>query len=88
MALRTVKSESFRNIIIHPATTRTIEETVYQEWRELDQLLLQFWTTHSVHPHLGYRVGKPGGMDLSDCASDLLPELTRRGLVDLVEDPH
>jgi len=84
MALETVKSEYLRNITINPTTSGTIEGGVYQEWEELDQLLIQFWITHSVRPRLEYRVGKRGKY-LRDCAPSLLPELTRRGLVDLVE---
>ena len=87
MALGTVKSEYLRKITIHPTTAATIEDSIYQEWQELDQLLVQFWTTHSVRPRLAYRVGK-GGQDLRDCAPRLLPELSRRGLVDLVEVPY
>jgi len=79
MALRTVKSEYLQSITIHPTTASTIEDGVYQEWGELDQLLVQFWITHSVRPRIAHRVGK-GGKDLRDCAPILLPELTRRGL--------
>ena len=84
MALKSVKSKNLQHITIHPVIANTIEESVYQEWHDLDQLLVQFWTTHSIRPCLAYKMGK-GGKNLRDYAAGLLPELTGRGLVDLVE---
>jgi len=84
MTLRTVESKTLRHITIQPTTADTIEETVHQEWQDLDRLLLQFWITHSIRPQVVYRVGR-GGKDLRDHVPSLLPELTARGLVDLVE---
>ena len=88
MALKTVESKRLRHITIFPATADSIEEAVFQEWHDLDQLLVQFWITHSIRPCLVYRIKKLGGKDLRDHALGLLPELTGRGLVDLVEAPH
>ena len=50
---------------------------------ELDRLLVQFWVTHSIRP----RVVNAAGKGLRGYGPSLLPELTRRGLVDLVEIP-
>ena len=62
----------------------TTEEAVYEEWKDLDQLLLQFVASHSIRPMIAY-VTEEGGMFLRLNVQDLLPELTKRGSVDLVE---
>ena len=83
MALQTVQSENLEQITIHPYATFAdlTEERVRQEWQDLDRLLVQFWTLRSIRPKIKYEVGK-GGNDLKAFAPSLLPELTRRGLVD------
>ena len=89
MALQTVKSKNLQQITIHPYATALVnvtEETAGREWQDLDRLLVQFRTSHSVCPKVVYEV-EAGGQGWRDCASILLPELTRRGLVDVVECP-
>jgi hypothetical protein len=83
MALQTVQSEHLQQITIHPYTTFAdlTEESARQEWQDLDRLLVQFWTLRSIRLQIKYEVGK-GGNDLRAFAPSLLPELTRRGLVD------
>jgi hypothetical protein len=83
MTLETVQSKDLRQIAIHSYGTfaTLIGETARQAWRNLDRLLVQFWTSHSIRPNIVHEMGK-GGRDL---ASSLLPELTRSGVVDLVE---
>ena len=86
-ALQTVKSQSLRCISIYPLDSlpETVGEAVYQELRDLDRLLVQFWTSHSIRPRVVYVMWEDQ-KDLRDYAPSLslLPELTRRGLVDLV----
>jgi len=86
MALRTVESKILRQITIHShtATIRDPIEEAAQGWQDLDRLLVQFWTSCSVRLRLLYRRNKRG-QDLRDHAPSLLPESTRRGLVELVE---
>jgi len=83
--LQTVESKNLQRINICQAIVlpKEIEEMVCQEWHDLDRLLVQFWTSHSIRPEVTY-VAQKGGEDLRDHAPSLLPELTRRGLVDLV----
>ena len=55
-------------------------------------MLVQFRTSRSICPKVVYEVeldgnGGDDGIDWRDDALSLLPELTRRGLVDLVEYP-
>ena len=79
--LRTVISKSLRRISID-LHDETISEAVNQEWQDLDHLLVQFWTSHSIRPRIVY-VAKKGKGDLRDHVLSWLPELTRRGLIDL-----
>ena len=77
-----------KQITIHPRVTFTFAtqfgEAVHQEWLDLDHVLVQFWNSHSVRPEITYGAG--GRVDdLRAFAPILLPELTRRGLVNLVE---
>jgi len=75
MALQTAKSKNLQTITIRPdATTfgNPVGVTLYEEWQELDDLLVQLWTSRSIRPKVMCR---------GSCLI-LLPELTRRGLVD------
>jgi hypothetical protein len=85
MALQTVQSENIQQITIRPRVTfaNQFGETVHQEWQDLDRVLVQFWNSHSIRPEITYEVDKRGN-DLRAFAPTLLPELTRRGLVNLV----
>jgi hypothetical protein len=87
MALQTVQSKHLQKVTIHPgvAFANRILGTVHQEWQDLDHLLVQFWNSHSIRPKFTYEADKEGD-DLRAFAPSLLPELTRRGIVDLVED--
>jgi len=87
MALQTAKFESLQRItILADATTfaNPIEETICQEWQDLDRLLAQLWTSHSVCPKVTFKKIKGWG-GFRDVPPSLLPELTRRGVVDVVE---
>jgi hypothetical protein len=86
MALQTIQSKSLQQITIHPYAifTNPIREMVLQEWHDLDRLLIQFWTSHAIRLKIAHGTGKRE-YDLRTFAPDLLPELTRRGLIDLVQ---
>ena len=92
MALQTVRSEKLQRITIQLRTLtlrKMVNGTDHQEWQDLDHLLVRFWTTHSIRPQVMYDPDE-GGQDLKDEIDHmlgLLPELTRRGLVDVVETP-
>ena len=89
MTLQTVGSGYLQSITIEPhdLPPETVEEEVYQEWHDLDRVLVQFWTSHSIRPRVVYMPRLGEGKDLGVDVPILLPELTRRGLVDLVELP-
>ena len=86
MALHTVESKNLQQITLWPDATDVdaIEEPIDQQWQDLDRLLVEFWTSRSIRTMVAYEVGV-GGEDFRDSAPRLLPELSRRGLVDMVE---
>ena len=89
MALQTVGSENLRQITIYPYTKTSdhpIEEAARQDWRDLDLLLVRLWTSRSIRPRLMYGPDA-GGKEAGDYAPSLLPELTRRGVIDLAKRP-
>jgi len=82
-ALQTVESENLRRITLRPDSS-CFTEPEGQQWHDLDRLLVQFWTSHSIRPEILYKA-REGREDIRDYVTSLLPELTGRGLVDLVE---
>jgi hypothetical protein len=87
-ALESIQSKNLQQITatIHPLATfgNPIEDTVRQEWQDLDRLLVQFWTSRSIRPKFTHETER-GENGFRGLAPSLLPELMRRGLVDLVE---
>ena len=86
MMLRTAESINLEQITISLSilVETPVAESVYWEWQDLDRVLLQFWTSRSIRPKVGYDRGK-GERDLRELAPRLLPELTSRKAVDLFE---
>ena len=74
--LRTVKPQNLRQIAINSRVpfVDPIEETVLQRWRDLDRLLVQLWTSHSILPSVTFP-----NLNGRDVTSRLLPELTTEG---------
>ena len=72
---------------IDPATLRhAIGETSYREWLGLDGLLALFWEARSIRPKVLY--GFPpwvDGQSARRCMDSLFPEITTKGIADLVE---
>ena len=86
VTLQTAESINLEQIIIHsaPAFSMPIVESGYRKWQDLDRLLLQFWISRSIRPQIKFKSEKDG-CDLRSAAPRLFPELTSRGIVDLVE---
>ena len=87
MALQTVKSKNLQGIVLWPnpgifGHVDMKTEPILQQWRDLDHLLVQFWTSHSIRPEVAYRTGERR-RDMRDHVPDLLPELTRNGAIDM-----
>jgi len=86
-ALQTTESKALQRIALYPEDAALDpSDGKYQEWQDLDRLLLQFWTSHSIRPRVVYEPDEEG-VDLTDLAPILFPELFRRRLIDLVERP-
>lgn len=63
---------------------RVISDATYGQWLDLDRLMIQFWELRSIRPMV--TCTKPAGMQsMRDCIECLLPEVTRIGIMDLVE---
>ena len=80
--LQTAESPNLEQVIIRYETLTA--QSVYREWQGLDHLLLQFWTSRSIRPKIGYRRGKDI-RGLRELVPKLLPELTSRGVIYLIE---
>ena len=85
MALQSIESKNLQQIIIHcyPIFEIPIGGTVYRDWGDLDRMLVQFWTSHSIRPKIKYEAREEGN-DLKGLAPSLLPELAQRQVVDLL----
>ena len=59
-------------------------ESIHQGWLDLDRLLVQFWTSRSLRLKLMYEWIETG-KDLNEAVGLVLPELTRRGIIDVVK---
>ena len=65
---------------------QTIGEATYEEWLDLDRLLVQLWESHSIRPKITYVCASQNEeKEAIDCVSCLLPEITERGIIYLVE---
>jgi len=63
-----------------------IGETVYGQWLDVDRLLVQFWDSRSIRPRVMDSLMENRKSGMGDWLSgDLLPEITGRGIIDLVE---
>lgn len=94
-ALRTITSEheDLQQISIHipyypsyiadPANIRGIVgEEVYRQWMDLDHLVVQFWESRTIRPKIMHLAAEKGLMVA--CIGVLLPEITKRGISELV----
>ena len=57
-------------------------------WADLDRLLVQFWEFHSVRTRVVHRQPRTGNGTggTEDWVQYLLPEMMKRGVVDLTEE--
>jgi hypothetical protein len=61
-----------------------VGETGYGEWLELDCSLIQLWESRSIRPKIACTPRKTS-QELVDFIECLLPEITKRGIIDLAE---
>jgi hypothetical protein len=69
--------------------TGVIGEASYGEWLDLDRLLVQLWETSSIRPKFVCPPQIGMEWDTNYCVGYwcLLPEITKKGIIDLVESP-
>ena len=86
--IQTVESPHLRQITVAMSTSASfdypIEEAICREWQDLDRLLFQLWTSRSILPKITY-VSKWCADNLGVYESSLVPELTSRGAVIMVQ---
>ena len=58
-----------------------VGEVGYREWLELDRLLVQLWESRPIHLMAVFTKGQ----DTGSCIGCMLSEITKRGMIDLVE---
>ena len=99
MALQTITSEhrELRHISIQVPydftfinadadVLQTVGEAISRQWFGLDRLLVQLWESRSIRPRviLAMKLWE-GKIDTKYCVGCLLPEVTKEGIVDLVQ---
>ena len=62
-----------------------VGEDLHAEWLDLDRLLVQFCESRSIRPTIVYPRVKNHAKEMREWAGFLLPEVTKRGIADLVE---
>ena len=62
---------------------QTVGEVIYREWLDLDRLLVQLWESRSTPPKITRAINEE--QETGDYIGCLLPETTKRGIIDVVE---
>jgi hypothetical protein len=98
MTLQTVtpKHQDFQEILIYvpyrltvsdagPDIGLAIGEEMFGQWSDLDRLLVQLWESHSIRPKIVCPPRVRGEQETRDSVRYLLPEITKGGIIHLVE---
>ena len=64
---------------------KTIGEPAFNQWLELDHLLVKFWDTHSIRLKVSYNALRDEWKKIEVWVKCLLPEMAKRGLIDSME---
>ena len=88
MALRTITSKhrDLQQISIYVpsrSTSTRDQETVSRQWMDLDRLLVQVWESHAIRTKV--ICGAAEKKVMCGYIGSLLPEITKRGIIELVE---
>jgi len=67
-----------------PNARQIVGEVIYRQWLDLDHLLVQFWESRSIRPRVVCWISTREELALRNFIECLLPEITRRGIVDLL----
>jgi hypothetical protein len=78
----TIRIPSYWILLGIPANVRAfVGEAHGKLWLDIDRLLIQLWETHLIRPKV--ICPTEGGMEFT--IGYLLPEITKRGMIDVVE---
>ena len=66
------------------AISQSLGEVIRRLWSDLDSLLVQLWELRSIRPRVGHVKQGEQGESVGYNVRCLLPEITKRGIVDLV----
>ena len=85
MTLQTAQSENLERITMRlpPVNLSSVAETFYSEWQDLDSLLVELWTSRSIHPKVEYC--RVEGQNREQHLAGVLPKLTSMGATEAVE---
>ena len=98
VALRTITPEhqDLRQITIYLPYDSTLSgaganvrratgEQLFGQWLEFDHLLVQLWESRWIRPRILYYAPPGTEKDISESVGCLLPDATKRGIIDLAE---
>ena len=96
MALKTLTPEhaDLRRVVIHIVigpfpgdervdTRKEIGEEIYEQWMDLDRVLVHLWESNAIRARVVYKTEGTGKVAY-EYIEGLLPEMTTRGLVEMV----
>ena len=63
---------------------RLIREAILGHWLDLDRLLVRLWESHSIRPKIICATPGQERQSVRSWVGGLLPETTRRGVIDLI----
>ena len=91
----TPQHRDLQQIAIHPDIWDDDGDDIFEsivdtdpgaQWLDVDRLLVQFWDSRSIRSKFMYLpMAGNEKVEIRDRAGRLLPELTKRGIIDLVE---
>lgn len=91
MALKTITPEHrdlriSLHIPMYPGDVAySTEDEIGRQWADLDRSLIRVWESHGVRTRVVYNSGKEGEQG-HEYIAGLLPEVTGRGIAELVDD--
>ena len=72
------------SIVDHTNLKKTLGEPHHRQWMVLDLLLVQFWELRAIRPKIVCGVPREKKW-VYEYVGSLLPEITKRGIIDLVQ---
>jgi hypothetical protein len=86
-ALKTITS-SHRDLqrisIYFPFSARDmVDQDTYDQWRDLDRILVHLWESHAIRVNPLFGVGGEQREGVSEWAGALLPEANKRGMIEM-----